>query len=104
MTITVDWNLLPPVVVLATKALYIVARQPGCTTCAQLAAQLQHSLSYMEQVFGALKGAGLVVARKGPGGGYRLSRQAREITIGAIVDAFVDETRQALPLSSVRAA
>jgi Rrf2 family iron-sulfur cluster assembly transcriptional regulator len=48
------------------------------------------SLAYLEQLFGPLRRAGLVASARGPGGGYRLARPAREIAISAIVDA-VDE-------------
>ena len=58
-------------------------------------AQSQHlSLAYLEQLFGPLRRAGLVASARGPGGGYRLARPARQITISAIVLA-VDEPIQA---------
>ena len=57
---------------------------------AELAAAQMLSLAYLEQLFGPLRRAGLVASARGPGGGYRLARPAREIAISAIVDA-VDE-------------
>ena len=48
------------------------------------------SLAYLEQLFGPLRRAALVVSARGPGGGYRLARPARDISIAAIVEA-VDE-------------
>ncbi|MFO1266569.1 MAG: Rrf2 family transcriptional regulator [Rubrivivax sp.] len=48
------------------------------------------SLSYLEQLFGGLRAAGLVQASRGPGGGYRLARAAAAISIADIVLA-VDE-------------
>lgn len=48
------------------------------------------SLSYLEQLFAKLKRAGLVSSARGPGGGYRLSRAAGEVTISQIIHA-VDE-------------
>jgi Rrf2 family iron-sulfur cluster assembly transcriptional regulator len=48
------------------------------------------SLSYLEQLFGGLRGAGLVQSSRGPGGGYRLGRPAVEISVADIVLA-VDE-------------
>ena len=48
------------------------------------------SLSYLEQLFGGLRTAGLVQSSRGPGGGYRLGRPAREISVADIVLA-VDE-------------
>lgn len=48
------------------------------------------SLSYLEQLFGGLRGAGLVQSSRGPGGGYRLAREAKDISVADIVLA-VDE-------------
>jgi len=48
------------------------------------------SLSYLEQLFAKLKRADLVSSARGPGGGYRLSRQANEVTVSQIIHA-VDE-------------
>ena len=48
------------------------------------------SLSYLEQLFGGLRTAGLVHSSRGPGGGYRLGRAARDISVADIVLA-VDE-------------
>lgn len=61
---------------------------------AEIAAAQMLSLAYLEQLFGPLRRAGLVVSARGPGGGYRLARPAREIPIAAIVDA-VDEPLRA---------
>lgn len=54
------------------------------------------SLSYLEQLFAKLKRAGLVTSLRGPGGGYRLSRNGDSIFIAEVVDAVnesVDATR-----------
>ena len=48
------------------------------------------SLSYLEQLFAKLKRAELVSSARGPGGGYRLSRAANEVTVSEIIHA-VDE-------------
>jgi len=48
------------------------------------------SLSYLEQIFAALRSKGLVEGRRGPGGGYALSRNASEISIADVICA-VDE-------------
>ena len=48
------------------------------------------SLSYLEQLFAKLKRAELVSSARGPGGGYRLSRPANEVTVSQIIHA-VDE-------------
>lgn len=48
------------------------------------------SLSYLEQLFSKLRKKGLVSSVRGPGGGYRLSREAVQIFVAEIIDA-VDE-------------
>ncbi|MCU1426052.1 MAG: transcriptional regulator, BadM/Rrf2 family [Actinomycetia bacterium] len=42
---------------------------------------------YLEQILLAVKGAGLVVSKRGVGGGYVLARPAGEITLAQIIDA-----------------
>lgn len=54
------------------------------------------SISYLEQLFAALRRAGLVRGLRGPGGGYRLACPADEISVArviAAVDEKVDATR-----------
>lgn len=62
----------------------------GAVTLSMISERQSISLSYLEQLFAKLKKAGLVVSARGPGGGYRLSREAVEISIRQIIDA-VDE-------------
>ncbi|WP_425641494.1 Fe-S cluster assembly transcriptional regulator IscR [Marinomonas gallaica] len=45
------------------------------------------SLSYLEQLFAKLRKKELVTSVRGPGGGYRLSRDRSEIYVAQIVDA-----------------
>jgi len=40
---------------------------------------------YLEQIFQKLKKAGLVGSKRGPSGGYFLSKKAEEITVGEII-------------------
>ena len=49
------------------------------------------SLSYLEQLFSRLKKSGLVESIKGPGGGYKLSKNANDIVISEVIKA-VDES------------
>ena len=54
------------------------------------------SLSYLEQLFARMRRNGLVEGVRGPGGGYRLSAPANQITIAQIISAVdekVDATR-----------
>ena len=45
------------------------------------------SLSYLEDIFSALRRAGLVRSIRGPGGGYTLARPASEVSVAEIVKA-----------------
>ena len=62
----------------------------GPICLAEIAERQQLSLSYLEQLFGKLRRAGLVTSARGPGGGYRLLLSPDAIPIAAIV-AAVDE-------------
>jgi Rrf2 family protein len=46
------------------------------------------SVSYLEQLFKALREAGMVEGVRGPGGGYLLTRAASKITLADIITAF----------------
>ena len=45
------------------------------------------SLSYLEQLFAKLRQHDLVCSVRGPGGGYKLSRNASEVYVAQIIDA-----------------
>ncbi len=65
-------------------------------TLTDIATRQTISLSYLEQLFARLRKAGMVKGVRGPGGGYRLSRSADEISIAdiiAAVDEQVDSTK-----------
>jgi Rrf2 family iron-sulfur cluster assembly transcriptional regulator len=89
---------------LSTKGRYSVTAmldlaihdKAGPVTLADISQCQGISLSYLEQLFAKLRKSGLVKGVRGPGGGYRLSRPATEISIGDIiraVDESVDVTR-----------
>ncbi|WGZ93360.1 MAG: Rrf2 family transcriptional regulator [Candidatus Thiothrix putei] len=63
----------------------------GAVRLGDLAAQQGISLSYLEQIFARLRHEGLVEGIRGPGGGYRLSRHADEITLADIIQAAEDD-------------
>jgi len=65
-------------------------------TLTDIATRQTISLSYLEQLFSRLRKAGMVVGVRGPGGGYKLSREALDINIAEII-AAVDE-----PLDSTK--
>ncbi len=65
-------------------------------TLTDIATRQTISLSYLEQLFARLRKAGMVKGVRGPGGGYTLSRGARDINIAdiiAAVDEPVDSTK-----------
>ena len=57
---------------------------------AEIARRQEISLPYLEQLFAKLRRGGLVVAARGPGGGYRLAQPVEELRIADIILA-VDE-------------
>lgn len=83
---------------LTTKGRYAVTAmldlayhsQSNPVTLTDIATRQTISLSYLEQLFARLRKAGMVKGVRGPGGGYTLSRGAREINIADIIEA-VDE-------------
>lgn len=81
--------------VTAMLDLAIHARQ-GPVSLNDISGRQAISLSYLEQLFAKLRRNGLVESIRGPGGGYRLSREDHEINVAEIVDAVnetIDATR-----------
>ena len=54
------------------------------------------SLSYLEQLFALLRKSNLVAGIRGPGGGYRLSTDPKNITIAQIINAINSDKEQNL--------
>lgn len=68
----------------------------GPITLADIAQRQGISLSYLEQLFSRLRRKSLVSSVRGPGGGYRLGHDAKEIFVGEViraVDENMDTTR-----------
>ncbi|NLG85052.1 MAG: Rrf2 family transcriptional regulator [Firmicutes bacterium] len=59
----------------------------GPMTLRRVAARQAISESYLEQLLGTLRRAGLVVSVRGVQGGYRLARPPEEIRVGEIIRA-----------------
>lgn len=89
---------------LSTKGRYAVTAMldlalngtQGPVTLADISENQGISLSYLEQLFAALRSKGLVRGVRGPGGGYYLGRDSDEISIADIicaVDEWVEFTR-----------
>lgn len=83
---------------LTTKGRYAVTAmldlafhsQINPVTLTDIATRQTISLSYLEQLFARLRKAGMVTGVRGPGGGYKLSRDPKDISIAEIITA-VDE-------------
>ncbi len=72
----------------ATRAILDLALHPGPPVqISEIASRQNIPLKFLEQILLALKRQGFVDSRKGPGGGYSLSRPATEISLGAVVRA-----------------
>ncbi|MDH5377215.1 MAG: Fe-S cluster assembly transcriptional regulator IscR [Gammaproteobacteria bacterium] len=89
---------------LTTKGRYAVTAmldlainyKDGPITLSDISKRQGISLSYLEQLFSKLRKRGLVDSARGPGGGYRLSRDASEVMVAdviAAVDENIDVTR-----------
>jgi len=63
----------------------------GPVTLAGISERQKISLSYLEQLFGKLRRRELVESVRGPGGGYRLARDASAVSVAEIICA-VEET------------
>lgn len=66
----------------------------GPVTLASISERQKISLSYLEQLFGKLRKHNIVIAVRGPGGGYYLARPANLISVADIIVA-VDEQMDA---------
>ena len=83
---------------LSTKGRYAVmamtelASRPAdkATPLIAIAESQQISKPYLEQLFARLRRRGLVRSVRGPGGGYRLARNAEALSVAEVV-AAVDE-------------
>jgi len=66
-------------------------QREGPVSLAEIAERQGISLSYLEQIFARLRRQELVHSTRGPGGGYRLGRDATAISVADVIGA-VDET------------
>jgi Rrf2 family iron-sulfur cluster assembly transcriptional regulator len=68
----------------------------GPISLSDISGRQEISLSYLEQLFARLRRNELVTSVRGPGGGYRLSREGSAINVAQVVDAVsesIDITR-----------
>ena len=89
---------------LTTKGRYAVTAmldialhaQEGPVSVNEIAARQGISLTYLEQLVGRLKRAGLLRSQRGPGGGYEVAASLDEVSVSAVIAAVgegVDATR-----------
>jgi Rrf2 family iron-sulfur cluster assembly transcriptional regulator len=89
---------------LTTKGRYAVTAmldlalhaKQGPISLSDISGRQEISLSYLEQLFAKLRRNALVTSVRGPGGGYRLSREGTTINVAQVVDAVsesIDITR-----------
>ncbi len=84
---------------LSTKGRYglralvdLAAHEEGeAVSLARTAQRQKLSLSYLEQVFGRLRRAGIVAGVKGSNGGFRRTRDMDEITVKEVLEALEGE-------------
>ncbi|MEW6108312.1 MAG: Rrf2 family transcriptional regulator [Nitrospirota bacterium] len=69
------------------RAMFEIARgyKYGPITIKEISERQAVSISYLEQILNTLRRARIIKSVKGPGGGYVLSRDPGEISIGAIL-------------------
>jgi Rrf2 family protein len=65
--------------------LEIAARAPAWVTMDTIVAAQRFPRPYVESILAELRRVGVVVSRRGPNGGYILTRAAAEMTIGSLV-------------------
>lgn len=72
----------------ALRALAALVQEPEGVQIGALASRLGLPAASLSKYFQRLARRGLVAGRRGPGGGYRLARDARSVTLEAVADAL----------------
>lgn len=70
--------------------------QQGPVSLYDISVRQEISLSYLEQLFSKLRKQALVESIRGPGGGYRLGKDANDIAVGEVIAAVnesIDATK-----------
>ena len=81
----------------AIRAVLTLAREDGkngVVPARQIAEQMDIPVRFLPQVLGDLSRAGIVEARLGRAGGYRLSRPSSKISLLDIIEATEGDTRR----------
>lgn len=78
----------------ADLATQTALRGPGARVrLTEIAERQGLSQSFLEQVFSDLRRAGLVDSKRGPKGGYALTRPASEVAVADVIAAVEEEVR-----------
>lgn len=66
--------------------IHLAELRPDQTTqAAEIASAHNIPKKFLDAILGDLRTAGIVLAKKGPGGGYRLARRASDIRVGQVI-------------------
>lgn len=76
---------------IATHALALLARADGCCASDELSASINTNPAFLRRILARLSQAGLIEAREGRSGGYRLARPAKEIRLSEVYAAVEPE-------------
>lgn len=79
--------------VMAVTDIAVNGKDNGAVSLSDISVRQDISLSFLEQLFGMLRRAGIVQSVRGAQGGYVLAKPMADIRIGAVIHA-VDETVQ----------
>ncbi len=63
------------------------------TTLLDIQKRQNITVSYLEQIFNKLKSAGIVKSMRGPGGGYFIEKNIKDIRIKDIIDAVEEDIK-----------
>jgi Rrf2 family protein len=72
------------------RAMFELARNfdKGPLTIKEIASRQDVSVAYLEQLLNKLRKSKLIKSRKGPGGGYVISRKPEDISVGMILNSL----------------
>ena len=87
---------------ISTKGLYAVrlmadmAKCDKCVPLSEISARQNISLKYLEQIVSKLVKAKLILGNRGANGGYVLTKPAKQISVGEILNATGDGVKLAV--------
>ena len=70
----------------------VVNSECGSVTLKAISERQEITERYLEQIFSLLRKSGLIIGRKGAQGGYILSKNPNEITVGEVLRALEGES------------